>query len=102
MDYLNEPGARQRALSVASILTNTMEGVVTSEYNFFSFPYYCYAFNLLKFHKAIIKRSTGIVKLDLKELYLLFQSWRSRDRNAHLAGIDLQTSVWSGIAVLHG
>uniref|UniRef100_A0A8C8A414 Sodium channel protein n=1 Tax=Oryzias sinensis TaxID=183150 RepID=A0A8C8A414_9TELE len=25
MDYLNEPGARQRALSVASILTNTME-----------------------------------------------------------------------------
>lgn len=26
MDYLDEPGARQRALSVASILTNTMEG----------------------------------------------------------------------------
>lgn len=26
MDYLDEPGARQRAMSVASILTNTMEG----------------------------------------------------------------------------
>lgn len=26
MDYLDEPGGRQRALSVASILTNTMEG----------------------------------------------------------------------------
>ena len=26
MDYLEEPGARQRALSIASILTNTMEG----------------------------------------------------------------------------
>lgn len=28
MDYLNEPGGRQRAMSVASILTNTMEGQV--------------------------------------------------------------------------
>lgn len=26
MDYLEEPGGRQRAMSVASILTNTMEG----------------------------------------------------------------------------
>ena len=26
MDYLDEPGGRQRAMSVASILTNTMEG----------------------------------------------------------------------------
>ena len=26
MDFLEEPGARQRALSIASILTNTMEG----------------------------------------------------------------------------
>ena len=27
MDYLEEPGVRQRAMSVASILTNTMEGM---------------------------------------------------------------------------
>lgn len=27
MDYLDEPGARQRAMSAASILTNTMEGL---------------------------------------------------------------------------
>jgi hypothetical protein len=26
LDFLEEPGARQRALSIASILTNTMEG----------------------------------------------------------------------------
>lgn len=27
MDYLEEPGGRPRAMSVASILTNTMEGL---------------------------------------------------------------------------
>lgn len=37
MDYLDEPGARQRAMSVASILTNTMEGK-WSGHLFYCFP----------------------------------------------------------------
>lgn len=33
MDYLEDPALRERAMSIASILTNTVEGVYYAEIN---------------------------------------------------------------------
>jgi len=34
--------------------------------------------------------------------WVIFQSLKNPDRNAHHAGTDLQTLSWSGIAGVHG
>lgn len=96
MDYLDEPGARQRAMSLASILTNTMEGK-WSGHLFCCFP-------------QLIPENTRVPKHLINQdcnyyemwFLLVWQSLRSQDRSAPPAGTGLPTPVWSGTAALSG
>lgn len=114
MDYLDETVARQRAMSVASILTNTMEGQDHAIY-FLSLVFFVSVLNFMPWPPSSGQNyKDSIWRNNLTEIhwtafhynemcsFLLSQSLKSRDRNAPPAGIDSPTPVWSGIVAPRG
>lgn len=112
MDYLEEPGGRQRAMSVASILTNTMEG---QDQAFVILALFCSRLELHAIYKSVENQTvyttsrnysteinstaftciTRCVKEHYNEMwsFVLFQSLKSQDKSVPPAGIDLPTPV---------